>query len=140
VREAFLLVTALLLLGACTQEDGGGFGDSPAATSAPEPTPVDLPVARPVQDVKVTAPGGARFEPSSLEMRASKLIEFRLVNEDSEDHTLVISELAVVMLAGAEQTVRSTLRVDRENRGTFAFFCSIPGHRESGMEGTIEVR
>jgi nitrite reductase (NO-forming) len=88
----------------------------------------------------VTAPGGSRFEPGLIEIRAGEVTEFELVNRDAQEHTFVISELAVVMLAGAEQTVRSSTLIDRKNRGRFAFFCSIGGHRAAGMEGTIEVR
>jgi uncharacterized cupredoxin-like copper-binding protein len=51
----------------------------------------------------------------------------------------VISELAVVLLAGAGQEVRSEVAIDRRNTGRFAFFCSIAGHREAGMEGLIRV-
>ena len=86
------------------------------------------------------APGGLRFEPQSLEIRAGRPTEFRLVNGDGQEHTLVISELAVVMLAAAGQTVSTTMPIDPKNRGTFEFFCSIAGHRESGMEGTVTVR
>ena len=89
--------------------------------------------------VRVSAPG-IRFEPEILEIPAGGQVELELANQDSEEHTLVISDLAVAMLAGPGQTVRSTVAVNRKRRGRFPFFCSIPGHRESGMEGTIEVR
>jgi nitrite reductase (NO-forming) len=87
---------------------------------------------------RVTA-RGLRFDPTDLEIRAG-VNELELANRDSREHTLVISELAVAILAGAGQTVRSTVVVHRRNRGRFPFFCSIPGHREAGMEGMIEVR
>lgn len=139
MRKAFLLVTALLL-GSCTDpETHGGFGQAPPPAESPSASPPRLSDGPP-QSVAVSAPGGFRYEPNLLEIRAGEVTEFELVNQDSQEHTFVVSELAIAMLAGAGQTVRSTVTVDRKNRGAFAFFCSISGHREGGMEGTIEVR
>ncbi|MGH2710189.1 MAG: cupredoxin domain-containing protein [Actinomycetota bacterium] len=139
MRAPLALVVALIVLSACTQEDRGGFGNPPpAATAAPSPS--SPPLARPVQEVSVTAPGGLRFEPEALEIRSGRPTEFELVNDDAQEHTLVISELAVVMLAAPGQTVASTVAIDPKNQGKFDYFCSVSGHRESGMEGTITVR
>jgi uncharacterized cupredoxin-like copper-binding protein len=55
------------------------------------------------------------------------------------DHTFVVDELTVLMLAGPGQTVRATVALHPGNRGTFAFYCRIPGHRAAGMEGRIRV-
>ena len=137
--RAFPLVTALLL-GACTsQPDHGGFGQAPPPATPTAPAS-RVPSEEPAQRVVVSAPGGLRFEPASLAIRAGEITEFEFVNRDSEEHTFVVSELAVVMLAGADQTVRTSVSIDRKNRGSFTFFCSITGHRDAGMEGTIEVR
>ena len=138
VRTAFSLVTASLLLAACSQERGG-FGEQPQpveSSSVPPPRTSD----GPPQSVVISAPGGFRFDPEALEIRAGEVTEFELANLDEQEHTLVISELAVVMLAGPGQTVRTTVAIDRKNTGHFTYFCSIPGHRQAGMEGTIAVR
>jgi plastocyanin len=134
------LATALLLLlaGGCTEEDPEGFGEPPPVES-PAPAPAEPPQPARAQEVGVTAPGGLRFEPEALRIRSGRVATFELVNRDVQEHTLVISELAVVMLAAPGQTVSSTVAVDRQNEGDFAFFCSISGHREAGMEGTISV-
>ena len=140
MRRAFPLVVALLLLAGCTQrEDRGGFGNPPPPLESPSPVPVETAPRQPTQVVSVSAPGGLRFEPEAIEIRAGRLTEFRFTNADDQEHTFVISELAVVMLAGAGQTLRSTVAVDPKNTGRFAYFCSIGGHRASGMEGTITV-
>jgi plastocyanin len=141
MKSPFALVAALIVLGACSaQEDRGGFGEPQPSLPSAGPSPVPLPVVRPVQVVRVAAPGGLLFEPATVEIRAGRLTQFVLSNEDAQEHTFVISELAVVMLAGAGQRVTSTVAVDRGNTGRFAYFCSIGGHRQAGMEGTITVR
>ncbi len=140
VRGPFPLVVALLFLVGCTEEqDRGGFGNPPPPLESPSPVPVEQAPDEPTQVVNVSAPGGLRFEPGAIEIRAGELTEFRFSNEDDQEHTFVISELAVVMLAGGGQTVRSTVSVGPQNSGRFAFFCSIGDHRTSGMEGTITV-
>ncbi|MGH2690995.1 MAG: cupredoxin domain-containing protein [Actinomycetota bacterium] len=141
MRSPFPLVAALLLLGGCTgQEDRGGFGNPPPPLESPSPVPVETVTDEPTQVVRVSAPGGFRYEPGALRIRAGELTEFEFSNEDGQEHTFVISELAVVMLAGAGQTVQSTVAIDPKNTGEFAYFCSIGGHRTEGMEGTAVVR
>jgi plastocyanin len=138
MRGAFALVAVLLLLVACTSEDGG-FGNPPPPPVASPLPPAEMAPGQGTQLVPVTAAGGFRFEPEALRIRAGRTTEFELSNVDDQEHTFVISELAVVMLAGAGQTVSSKVSIDPANAGRFAFFCSIGGHRASGMEGTIVV-
>jgi plastocyanin len=141
MRSPFPLVVALLILSGCTErEDRGGFGDPPPPLESPSPVPVETAPDQAAQLVRVSAPGGFRYEPEALQIRAGGLTEFEFSNRDGRAHTFVISELAVVMLAGAGQTVRSTVPTDPSNTGRFAFFCSVSGHRAAGMEGEVTVR
>jgi plastocyanin len=141
VRHPFPLVVALLVLSGCTErEDRGGFGNPPPPLESPSPVPVETAPEQPTQLVRVSAPGGFRYEPEVLRIRAGELTEFEFSNIDGQEHTFVISELAVVMLAGSGQTVRSEVAVDPGNTGRFEYFCSIGGHRSAGMEGALTVR
>ena len=132
------MVGLLMATGCGMETDRGGFGDLPPS-DPPAPSPSEAAAPDRAAQIRVSAPGGLRFEPKLLELRAGGMTELELRNEDSQEHSLVVSELAVAMLAGPGQTVRSTVAIHRRNRGTFAFYCSIPGHREGGMEGTVEV-
>ena len=132
----------MLLLSACGGEaDRGGFGEAPAALPAGAPVPASTtpsPLLMKPARVRVAAPGGFRFEPQDLAVDAGSVVEIELENRDRQDHTLVVSELAIAMLAGEGQTIRSTVTIDRKNRGSFTFYCSL--HRDEGMEGRIRVR
>ena len=140
MRALSALLTALMVLAGCTQErDRGGFGEPPPPAETPSPSPAETEPQAPSQLVRVSAPGGFRYEPESLAIRAGELTEFEFTNQAEQEHTFVISELAVVMLAGAGQRVRATVAIDPRNTGRFAYFCSISGHRDGGMEGTITV-
>jgi nitrite reductase (NO-forming) len=87
----------------------------------------------------VRAPGGLRFEPAELRVPGGAPVEVVFQNRDVQDHTFVVDELPVLMLAGPGQTVRATVSLGRGNRGTFAFYCRIAGHRAGGMEGRLRV-
>ena len=78
------------------------------------------------------------FEPATLEIPVNQetVIVFR--NLGTVDHDLVIEEVDIAtgtMRIGAEMTVRFT----PTETGEFALICSIPGHPEAGMTGTISV-
>ena len=78
------------------------------------------------------------FEPETIEIPVNQeaVIEFR--NLGTVDHDLVIEEFGVAtgsMRIGSKKTVRFTPTVT----GAFALICSIPGHPEAGMTGTLIV-
>ena len=75
------------------------------------------------------------FDPSDLEVPEGE-VGIQLVNLDAFDHDFTVDELDVKLLMGPNETVDETFQA---TPGTYTFYCSIPGHREAGMEGTITV-
>ena len=78
------------------------------------------------------------FEPDMIEIPVNEeaVIEFR--NLGTIDHDLVIEEFGVAtgsMRIGSKKTVRFT----PTETGEFDLICSIPGHPEAGMTGTVIV-
>ena len=78
------------------------------------------------------------FEPDTIEIPVNEetVIEFR--NLGTVDHDLVIEEFGVAtgsMRIGSKKTVRFT----PTETGEFDLICSIPGHPEAGMTGTVTV-
>jgi plastocyanin len=128
------LVLAALLASGCSP-DRGGFGQGPPPS--PPATPSPIPPATPVREVVVRAVPGLSFEPDLVRAAAGAVLELTLANGDRQPHTLVIEELNVLMLAGPGQEVTTVVRTRPEARGSFAFYCRIPGH--GGMEGRIRV-
>src|SRR5688500_14479637 len=112
-----------LLLSGCQGPER--FGDPPP----PSPTPA-LPATSsptPASSLRIRAPSGLRFDPTELRVPAAATVEVLFQNRDDQDHTFVVDELAVLMLAGPGQTVRATVALHPGNRGTFVFYCRIPG-------------
>lgn len=74
------------------------------------------------------------FDPPSLELPADTPVAIVLDNRGVIEHDWTVDEVAahVYAAAGASTTATVTLPA-----GTYTFYCSIPGHRASGMEGTV---
>jgi uncharacterized cupredoxin-like copper-binding protein len=58
------------------------------------------------------------------------------VNADPMPHDFTIDDLDVAEAVDSNDT--KTITFDA-GPGTYTFYCSIPGHLESGMEGTLTV-
>jgi plastocyanin len=84
--------------------------------------------------------GQLKFTTSSLTAKPGKAtIEFE--NKASLEHNLTIASPsgsvvgATPTFAGGTKTLTVTLAA-----GTYKFYCSVPGHRQGGMEGTLVVK
>ncbi len=75
------------------------------------------------------------FVPSEIEASEGE-ITLSITNLDAFDHDFTIDELGVKLVLGLNETVNTTFTA---TPGTYTFYCSIPGHREAGMEGTLTV-
>lgn len=87
-------------------------------------------------DVHVRGTTALAFEPSELEAEAGT-ISIALTSEGSLVHDVVVEEAGnteVVEARGGTEV--GTIDLDA---GTYTFYCSVPGHRTAGMEGTLTV-
>ena len=79
------------------------------------------------------------FTPSKLTVDVGTKVRLTLENGGSVSHDFVVDELDVEMTLvspGQSQTIEFTL----ERAGIYEFDCSIPGHEEAGMTGTLTVK
>ena len=90
---------------------------------------------------KTVEVAGKEFELDPAETEFSPgTYEFELVNEGTAGHNLVVNGPEVenkgtpVIGAGKKAKVRVTLAA-----GEYELYCSVPGHKESGMTTTITV-
>lgn len=76
------------------------------------------------------------FSPKTITVKQGETVKLNLVSEDSP-HTFTIDELSVnqQFTYGKDATVMFTA----SEKGTFQFYCSVPGHKEGGMIGTLIV-
>jgi uncharacterized cupredoxin-like copper-binding protein len=77
------------------------------------------------------------FEPKSLQLPAGQPVTLVLDNKGQLAHDVSIPGLGVHLTAPAGKSASQTVNATRD--GTFEFICSIPGHKEAGMQGSVMV-
>lgn len=114
-RSAVLLAILGLLLAAC----GGG-------ATAEERVRIEMTATE------------FKFEPATWEIPAGKLVKVVVHNKGVVEHDFTITDLkvAVKALAGKD-TTKDFASIAA---GTYEVFCSVAGHKESGMVGKLIVK
>ena len=139
-------------------------GASPAASPGPDASPEqgsDVPDSRPLTAVEScqaswppveasTVPTAASatsftvearelsFSPSELTIPASGTSTIVLHDFGALAHNFTVDELRIQIVAPPGRTGEATLLDPAP--GTYQFYCSISGHKEAGMVGTLIVR
>ena len=83
--------------------------------------------------------GQLKFLASSATATAGK-VTLRMANKSSVPHDIAITggglnQVGATVSNGGVSTVSATLKP-----GTYTFYCSVDGHRQAGMAGTITVK
>lgn len=107
------------MLSAC-----GDDGDDLAAVEGP---------TSPRLEVRATE---MSYDPAAIAVAAGE-VEVVLHNDGTVLHDLRIGQEPFIVEAAPGET--ATARIDLEP-GRYEIYCSIPGHREAGMEGVLEAR
>lgn len=128
-RKLGLLAIALMstLLMACA-------GPSAAAPAS------NKPVSSP-QAVEVRSTDALRFEPATITVKKGTPVRVTLTNNSALEHDWVVDNLdGKKIQVHAAPKANATTELTPTASGTYEFYCSIPGHREAGMKGTLTVQ
>lgn len=133
VVAATLVVILLVWLGMTSWGGSGWMGDHMRWGGSTSSTTEVVEGARQV-DVEA---GELWFDPATLELTVDEPVNLRLVNSGDTFHDLTVPAADVVLAAeSGEATVGS---VEFSEAGRYEFYCSVPGHAQGGMRGTIVV-
>ena len=123
--KIFRTTTFLLLVVFALTACGSGGGGSSEPVAAGDGT------------VQVEARDLA-FSPTQVSATAGE-IEVELENVGAAQHDFVIEEAGdqLVVQAAPGDTATGTIELEA---GSYTFYCSVPGHRAAGMEGSLEVQ
>ncbi len=146
---AGVLVLGLIALAGCGSSSSSS---SPASTpEAPAATPTSASTstsggggpstsASSALNIEANPEGALSYNTTALSAKAGPVtIDFKNMSEVGHNVTVESSAGATV---GATPTIQGTSKALSLNLkpGTYKFFCSVPGHRQAGMEGTITVK
>ena len=117
--------------------------------------------AAPVQEIVVTAKD-YRYLPDKITVNAGQKVRIKFVNSDAVAHDVsAAAAVQLVQTQGATQHAghtdaaagaiaplhlhtdankTATIEFTPQNKGTYELFCSVVGHKEQGMVGTIVVQ
>jgi plastocyanin len=159
ILSALTIAVGLLALAGCGSSSSPTTTTASTPTSAPAtttPTPSTTTSATTTTTTSTpasssAAPGGAltleanregalSYNKTALTASAGK-VSIDFTNMSPLGHNMTI-ESAAGKIVGATPTFQGatkTLTVELK-AGTYKFFCSVPGHRMAGMEGTLTVK
>jgi plastocyanin len=147
-RAASLAVLlAGLTMAGCGSSSSGTSSSTSTSTPATTPTSSSSSssssgggAAKSAVSLEANKEGELAYNTKSLSAKAGK-VSIDFTNMASLQHNVTI-ESSTGAILGATPTFAGgskTLTLDLKP-GTYKFFCSVPGHRMAGMEGTLTVQ
>ncbi|HXP36195.1 MAG TPA: plastocyanin/azurin family copper-binding protein [Solirubrobacteraceae bacterium] len=112
---------------------------TPKATTG-TPAPPSSPAAAATTTLKLAAnpAGQLAYDTKQLSAKAGK-VTIEMTNMSPVEHDVAVAQGTTVVgqtpvFTGGSKAVTLTLKP-----GTYTFYCTVPGHRQAGMEGTLTV-
>ena len=156
IRRPRLIAAALPALGLIALAGCGSSSSSSAsAPTAAAPSKIAATSSSGSSSTPATAPASGAGSSLSLEANREGQLEYNtralsaragrvsiaFTNTSPLAHNMTI-ESSSGSIVGATPTFQGSTKTLSVNLkpGTYKFFCSVPGHRTAGMEGTITVR
>jgi plastocyanin len=143
------VAVGMLAVSGCGSSSSGTSSSASTPTTAASPTtssaatsstPAATPGAASTVSLSADAEGQLKYDTTSLAAKAGK-VSIDFTNTAPLAHNVTI-ESASGTVVGATPTFQGgskTLSVNLKP-GTYKFYCTVPGHRAAGMEGTLTVK
>ena len=140
IAISVVLVLAAMSAAVLTASSPAKAGSQGASSSQPPAGGAPVSPAAPASSLKLAADptGLLRYDTKQLSAKAGR-VTISFTNAASLEHNLTIAQGSTQV--GATPTFSGGTRTLTLNLmpGTYTFYCSVPGHRQSGMEGTLHV-
>ncbi len=113
-------------------------GKSPKATTGTPAPPSSPAAATTTLKLAANPAGQLSYDTKQLSAKAGK-VTIEMTNMAPIEHDVAVAQGAAVLgqtpvFTGGSKSVTVTLKP-----GTYSFYCTVPGHRQAGMEGTLKV-
>jgi plastocyanin len=138
-----LIVAALAVVGLAACGGGGDDNETTAASTPAATTPAaGGGGAGGGSTVDISTPSGSdlAFDQKDVTAKAGNVtIDFD--NKQPLQHDVAIEDSSGKTLGQTDLVSSGTANATVDLQpGTYTFYCSVPGHREAGMEGTLTVK
>ena len=137
-------------------KESGGVTEASTATAKPTATTKPTTTTKPTAKTKPTATTGAPTSPAtSLKLAANPegqlsydtktlsakagSVTITMTDSSPVEHNVTIAQGSTILGATPTFTGSSKTLALKLKPGTYEFYCSVPGHRQAGMEGTLAV-
>jgi uncharacterized cupredoxin-like copper-binding protein len=122
-----LLIPAILLAAGCGGSSGGGGSSAASAPAGAQVVEIDI------------AASGFAFTTSTAQAKAGP-VELRSKNPQAVSHDISLKGNGVSVQGNLVSAGGiSTVTVTNLKPGTYTYYCSVPGHEQAGMKGTLTV-
>lgn len=117
-----------------------GASSTPPKATTGAPAPPSSPAAGASTALKLAAsPGGQlSYNTKQLAAKAGK-VTITMTNMSPLEHNVTVATGSTVLGATPTFAAGSKTLTLNLKPGTYTFYCSVPGHRQAGMEGTLTV-
>lgn len=152
IRGGWLVLSvafAALLVAGCGSSSSGSTSSSSSTPATPATTPSTSSssssstggtAAKSAVSLEANPEGELKYNTTSLTAKAGNVsIDFTNMSSLPHNVTIESSSGAQVGATPTFQGASKKLSVNLKP-GTYKFFCSVPGHRQAGMEGTLTVQ
>jgi len=143
-KVIIIIVLLIIVLGGGYFASKSMMKPAPAPEQAVQPTTVmdaspTAAVMSPENGQKITVSGDEfAFMPDTITIKKGQPATITFKNTGKYPHNFTIAELNVqtkTIQPGGEDTVTFT----PDKAGSFSYICTIPGHADRGMKGTLTV-
>ncbi len=127
MRRMSVAIGALLILAAVLTACGGGGGSAGGSGSL------------------VIEMGDLYFKPNALTAKPGQALQITLDNRGSLEHNFVLYDTdgrtVLVEKDAIQPGQKANISLKVPNKpGTYQYVCTVPGHKEAGMVGTLTVQ
>jgi plastocyanin len=141
-----LTLSALFALASLSLAACGGGGDNGSALSTPTTTPTTAPATTATTGggggttLQLAAdPSALKFDTTSLSAKAGA-VTLEFTNPSAIGHDVTIEAAGDKEIAKTDVISQSkTTLTANLKAGSYAFYCTVPGHEQAGMKGTLKV-